>query len=422
MAFAYHQDEPAAAAAVERLAAQLAAHPERALCLDFEWDSHQSELPLSLVQAAVLPGDVSPEDVHLFDGVLAFDVVRAFLMAQLASPSSDKVVKVLHDARGDTRALKSNLQPTFEFRNLFDTQVAHQVLTSESESGLGAVIKYWLPGTEIKKKEPNVKRFMRTPGNWTTRPLPLYILEYAADDVRHLPALYVKMKEDAERRGLLQQIFSRSEYRAKGKSAQVAAVKESAYQFFVNCICSDPHLKDQCADKEVLKSAISEWKMAEEAKGCYRHGTANEIITALVKGGKARVSGGSVVAFATSASRRGVSAKALVAAARRVEANRSKIEADKGGLSVSHVSFPESVRLGESAECNLHVTNTSAEIRMVHHISLLRGNTGFSVQPVGLPVRLAPESTIVVRLQCRPLFMGMVHDVDSNPEWHPTML
>lgn len=419
MEFAYHQDEAAAAAAVDRLAAQLAAHPECALCLDFEWDSHQSALPLSLVQAAVLPGDVSPRDVHVFDGKLAFGVVRAFLDAQLASLSP---VKVLHDARADARVLKSNLQPTFEFRNLFDTQVAHQVLTSEPNSGLGAVIKHWLPGTEIKKKDPTVKRFMRNPGNWMMRPLPLYILEYAADDVRHLPALYVKMKEEAERHGVLQEIFTRSELRAKGQSAQVAAVKESANLFFVNCILSDPQLKDQCADKEVLKSSISAWKMAEQAKGCYRHGNANDVITALVKGGKARVRGGSVVAFATSASRRGVSAKELIAAAQRVEANRSKIEADKGGLSVSDVSFPESVRLGESAECTLRVTNTSAEIRLVHKISLLRGNTGFSVQPVGLPVRLAPVSTIVLRLQCKPLFMGMVRDVDSNPEWHLTTL
>eukprot|EP00959_Pyramimonas_sp_CCMP1952_P331635 6944402-Pyramimonas_sp.AAC.1 len=162
-----------------------------ALCLDFEWDAHNHSLPLQLVQVAV--GGCGP---YVFDTQHVRNLLRLESFGSLLGRSAP--IKVLHDARADTVTLKSNLSADFAFAPLFDTQVAHRVLTGEFNDarGLDYVLKHWL-GVHIEKKSALVKTFMRTPGAWAKRPLPQEMIIYAADDVRHLAKLYEAMRAKA---------------------------------------------------------------------------------------------------------------------------------------------------------------------------------------------------------------------------------
>ena len=110
--------------------------------------------------------------------------------------SDPSVIVVLHGARSDRIALE---RIGVRITNLFDTQVAHEVLTGEQSCGLARVLKHWL-NVGITKDSPEMKKFMAQPGGWADRPLPPYVIEYAANDVKYLPQLYDKMVAEANRR------------------------------------------------------------------------------------------------------------------------------------------------------------------------------------------------------------------------------
>ena len=92
----------------------------------------------------------------------------------LADPS---IEIVFHDADYDLRLLDQ--QYGFRAATLFDTRVAAQFL-NEPGIGLAALLEKYL-GIRLDK------RFQRA--DWSTRPLSAEMLQYAADDTRHLPAL-----------------------------------------------------------------------------------------------------------------------------------------------------------------------------------------------------------------------------------------
>jgi ribonuclease D len=98
---------------------------------------------------------------------------------------------VFHDADYDLRLL--DREYGFRATGVFDTRVAAQLL-NEPGVGLAALLEKYL-GVRLDK------RFQRA--DWSARPLSPAMLEYAASDTRHLPALRDILKAQLEARGRL---------------------------------------------------------------------------------------------------------------------------------------------------------------------------------------------------------------------------
>ncbi len=157
------------------LNAQIAGWPtHQAIGLDTEFMRTNTFVPhLALVQANVA------------DAIALLDAPALGAMEPLAAYLSDaNTVTIMHSASEDLEALASALPngPS----QLFDTQIAAAL------AGLGAGLSYQkltlqLLDIEIAKTE--------TRSDWLKRPLSDEQLEYAAQDVLHLPALHQKLGE-----------------------------------------------------------------------------------------------------------------------------------------------------------------------------------------------------------------------------------
>lgn len=111
----------------------------------------------------------------------------------LADPLADaKVETVLHDADYDLRLLHRDFGLVVS--GLFDTKVAAQLL-GEPAIGLASLVSKYL-GVHMEKKHQRA--------DWAMRPLPAELLEYAAEDTRHLPALRDALRRELESAGRLQ--------------------------------------------------------------------------------------------------------------------------------------------------------------------------------------------------------------------------
>jgi ribonuclease D len=106
----------------------------------------------------------------------------------LADP---EIEVVFHDADYDLRLL--DREYGFRATGVFDTRLAAQLL-NEPGVGLAALLEKYL-GVRLDK------RFQRA--DWSARPLSPAMLEYAASDTRHLPALRDILKAQLEARGRL---------------------------------------------------------------------------------------------------------------------------------------------------------------------------------------------------------------------------
>jgi ribonuclease D len=102
-------------------------------------------------------------------------ISRLDLLGELLADSRIEIV--FHDADYDLRLLEN--QYGFRANHLFDTRIAAQLL-NEPGVGLAALLEKYL-GVQLDK------RFQRA--DWSARPLTPEMLEYAAADTRHLPAL-----------------------------------------------------------------------------------------------------------------------------------------------------------------------------------------------------------------------------------------
>jgi ribonuclease D len=166
----------------ESLAEQLGAWRETPwLAVDTEFvreDTYYANL--CLVQ-------VSDGKSHICVDVLAVD--PAPLFAFLFEPRS---VKVFHSAGQDLElfAQRGGDCP----RPLFDTQVAAALLGHGEQLGYAALV-------ERRLGLPVDKSLSRT--DWSKRPLSDAALQYAADDVRHLAAIYPTLRAELEHRGRL---------------------------------------------------------------------------------------------------------------------------------------------------------------------------------------------------------------------------
>lgn len=166
-------------AALEGLLAEFGREP--LLAVDTEAASfHRYHDRVYLIQLS------SRTDTAIVDPLAARDL--APLGRILADPS---IEIVFHDADYDLRLLDQ--QYGFRAATLFDTRVAAQFL-NEPGIGLAALLEKYL-GVLLDK------RFQRA--DWSTRPLSAEMLQYAADDTRHLPALRDILRDRLAERGRL---------------------------------------------------------------------------------------------------------------------------------------------------------------------------------------------------------------------------
>jgi ribonuclease D len=98
---------------------------------------------------------------------------------------------VLHDADYDLRLLARDHD--LRVTRLFDTKIAAQFL-GEPQIGLAGLVEKYL-AVRLDKKHQRA--------DWAQRPLSRDLLEYAAEDTRHLPALRDRLMHELELRGRL---------------------------------------------------------------------------------------------------------------------------------------------------------------------------------------------------------------------------
>jgi ribonuclease D len=147
--------------------------PEAVLALDTEASSfHRYRESVCLVQLS------TRRKTFLVDPLVVRDLSP--LRGLLADPSMEVVI---HDADYDLRILARDHGIRVE--NVFDTLIAAELL-NEPEIGLAALLRKY-QGLQVDKK------FQKA--DWSKRPLPQPMLEYAAGDTSHLIALRDILKD-----------------------------------------------------------------------------------------------------------------------------------------------------------------------------------------------------------------------------------
>jgi ribonuclease D len=96
--------------------------------------------------------------------------------------ATQKIEKIFHDADYDLRILDRDYG--FRARRLFDTRIAAQ-LAGEPAVGLAALLEKYA-GVKLAKEHQKA--------DWSRRPLPPAMLDYAAADTAHLPALRERLR------------------------------------------------------------------------------------------------------------------------------------------------------------------------------------------------------------------------------------
>ncbi|HYO77178.1 MAG TPA: ribonuclease D [Thermoanaerobaculia bacterium] len=163
--------------ALEAAVQQIATHPQ--IAVDTEADSLHSYFDkVCLIQLSV------PGDDFIVDPLAKVDLAR--FGALLAEPS---VTKVLHGGDYDLRILNRDFGYTV--RNLIDTSVCAQLLGYEG-IGLAALLDRHF-GLKLNKTHQRA--------DWSMRPLPADMLEYAATDTHYLIELAAKLRVELEAKG-----------------------------------------------------------------------------------------------------------------------------------------------------------------------------------------------------------------------------
>lgn len=130
--------------------------------------------------------------------------------SHLADPG---VEVVFHDADYDLRLLDRDFG--IAVRGLFDTKIAAQFL-GEPAIGLAALLESYL-GVRLEKKHQRA--------DWAKRPLPAQMLEYAAQDTRHLPALRDRLRDRLEAAARL--AWAEEEFRLRESARWTAPAQDS---------------------------------------------------------------------------------------------------------------------------------------------------------------------------------------------------
>jgi ribonuclease D len=155
-------------------------------------------------QQKLLACDLEADSMHHYrEQVCLLQIsteTRNFIIDPLVCPdftplvplfSDPAIVKVFHGADYDVRMLHRCFG--IEISNLFDTMIACQFL-GEASVGLAAVLKKRF-GVDLDK------RFQQA--DWSRRPLPPEMLDYAAKDTSLLPELYRALTAELSEKGRL---------------------------------------------------------------------------------------------------------------------------------------------------------------------------------------------------------------------------
>ncbi len=163
--------------AVDQFLANLA--PVRALALDTEGASfHRFVDRIYLLQLST--------DRH--EAVI--DPLPIGTPSRLGALIEDPAVEVvLHDADYDLRLLRQDYG--WQVKNLFDTRVAAQLLGIRA-FGLAALLEQYF-GVKLDKKHQRA--------DWSMRPLTADMLDYAAQDTRHLLGLRDRLHDELQKKG-----------------------------------------------------------------------------------------------------------------------------------------------------------------------------------------------------------------------------
>jgi ribonuclease D len=175
---------------VDRFLASL--HGTRAIALDTEGASfHRFVDRIYLLQLST--------DAH--EAII--DPLPIGTPSRLGALLEDPQVEViLHDADYDLRLLHQDYG--WRVTNLFDTRVAAQLLGLRA-FGLAALLEQFF-GVKLDKKHQRA--------DWSMRPLTADMLDYAAQDTRHLLALRERLRAELEQKGRwhwAQEEFARAE-------------------------------------------------------------------------------------------------------------------------------------------------------------------------------------------------------------------
>lgn len=119
----------------------------------------------------------------------------------LALPALTPLLEILHDARilKVLHAARQDLELFFHLDGrvpapVFDTQIAASFAGFPDQPGYAAVVQGLL-GVSLEKSH--------TRADWSRRPLPEAAVAYAADDVRYLRDVYLRLQRELENRGRL---------------------------------------------------------------------------------------------------------------------------------------------------------------------------------------------------------------------------
>ena len=115
--------------------------------------------------------------------------------------ADETIEKVVHAGGQDLQIFASIYN--CRAQNVFDTQIAAAFLGYGHQAGLADLVRRVLDGPQLSKK------FQFT--DWAARPLSKEQSEYALDDIRFLPAMHRKLRDELEKRGRLS--WAQTEFR-----------------------------------------------------------------------------------------------------------------------------------------------------------------------------------------------------------------
>jgi len=153
----------------------------KAVAVDMEADSmYHFKEKVCLIQMATKESSILIDPLHVKD------------LSSLKPLFSDPdIKKIFHGADYDVRSLFRDF--TIEINNLFDTELACRFLGNEG-TGLEAVLKKYLDISLNKKYQKK---------DWSQRPLPQEMIDYAAEDVIYLFPLAEICEKELEKKGRL---------------------------------------------------------------------------------------------------------------------------------------------------------------------------------------------------------------------------
>ncbi len=153
----------------------------KAVAVDMEADSmYHFKEKVCLIQMATKKSSILIDPLHVKD------------LSSLKPLFSDPdIKKIFHGADYDVRSLFRDF--TIEINNLFDTELACRFLGNEG-TGLEAVLKKYLDISLNKKYQKK---------DWSQRPLPQEMIDYAAGDVIYLFSLAEICEKELEKKGRL---------------------------------------------------------------------------------------------------------------------------------------------------------------------------------------------------------------------------